>query len=235
VTNATPHVGKTVVVNADLKDFFPTITVWRVKGVFEQLGYSPAVATIFALLCTESPRRTVAYSGKTYHVATGPRGLPQGACASPALSNLVARTMDARLTGIATKLGWTYTRYADDLTFSASGDASQKVGYLLARLRHIAQDEGFTVNESKTRVLRRHMAQHVTGVVVNDRAGIDRDTVRRLRAILHNARKTGLAAQNTENRPHFEAWLRGMIAYVHGVNPKQAEPLHAALRALTSS
>lgn len=83
------------------------------------------------------------------------------------------------------------------------------MGYLLARVRHIADDEGFAVNEKKTRVQRPHVAQKVTGIVVNDRAGVPRDVVRRLRAILHKAGKEGLAAQNRENIPHFEAWLRG--------------------------
>ena len=101
LTNATPHVGAGVVVNADLTDFFPTITFPRVKGLFQALGYSPAVATILALLCTESPRREVQYGGTTYHAAVGPRALPQGACTSPALSNAIARRLDLRLTGIA--------------------------------------------------------------------------------------------------------------------------------------
>ncbi|HEY7090168.1 MAG TPA: reverse transcriptase domain-containing protein, partial [Tepidisphaeraceae bacterium] len=143
VTNATPHVGKDVVLNTDLKDFFPSVTFWRVDGVFRELGYSPAVAAVLALLCTESPRRRVEYAGKPLFVATGFRSLPQGACTSPALSNLVSRRLDSRLSGIAKKLGWTYTRYADDLTFSADGEPSKQIGYLLARIRHIAQDEGF--------------------------------------------------------------------------------------------
>lgn len=231
-SNAKRHVGAQVLLNADLVDFFPSINVWRVIGVFKELGYSPAAATVLALLCTESPRRTVVYDGRTYHVATGPRALPQGACTSPALSNLVARRLDARLSGIATKLGWNYTRYADDLTFSATGEAVQKAGYMLARLRHIAMDESFAVNEKKTRVQRRHHAMTVTGVVVNDRAGVERKLVRRLRAILHAAKKTGLKAQNRQNLPHFEAWVRGMIAYVNAVNPQQAQPLRQAWDAL---
>jgi retron-type reverse transcriptase len=234
VTNATPHVGRDVLVNADLTDFFPTITFPRVRGIFKQLGYSPAVATIFALLCTESPRRVVVYAGKTFHVATGPRALPQGACTSPALSNLASRRLDSRLTGIAAKLGWTYTRYADDLSFSADAEAAGKVGYLLARIRHIAQDEGFVVNEKKTRILRQSDAQTVTGIVVNDRPGVPRDIVRRLRAILHRARSEGLAAQNRQQLPYFEAWLRGMIAYVEMVNPQQAGPLRESYAALRS-
>jgi retron-type reverse transcriptase len=232
LTNAEPHVGRSLVLNADLKDFFPAITFPRVKGVFQQLGFSPAVATILALLSTESPRRTVSYAGKIYHVATGPRALPQGACTSPALSNLVARRMDSRLSGIAARLGWTYTRYADDLTFSTDGEATKLCGYLLARIRHIAQDEGFVVNEKKTRVQRQNRAQSVTGVIVNQRAGVSRATVRRLRAILHHAGREGLAAQNRHNHPHFEAWVQGMIAYISMINPDQGRPLREAFAAL---
>ena len=159
-SNALPHVGRHILVNADLKDFFPTITFHRVRGAFQQLGYSPAAATILGLLCTESPRRTVEYAGRTFHVATGARALPQGACTSPALSNLIARRLDSRLAGIATKLGWHYTRYADDLSFSADAEIEPEktTGYLLARIRHIAQDEGFVVNEKKTRVLKQSSA-----------------------------------------------------------------------------
>jgi len=230
-TNAQPHVGRHILVNADLRDFFPTITFHRVRGALEQLGYSPAAATILALLCTESPRRTVEYAGRTFHVATGPRALPQGACTSPALSNLIARRLDARLGGIAVKLGWHYTRYADDLSFSADAETGpeKKTGYLLARIRHIVQEEGFFINEKKTRVLKRCSAMAVTGIIVNSRPGVRRRDVRRLRAILHNARKHGFASQNRARDPHFEARIRGQIAFVQMINPDQSRPLLAAL------
>jgi retron-type reverse transcriptase len=232
MTNAVPHVGRNVVLNADLKDFFASITFPRVKGIFQALGYSPAAATILALLCTDSPRRKIDYAGKPLHVATGPRSLPQGACTSPALSNVVARRLDARLSGLAKKLGWTYTRYADDLTFSATGDATKLTAYLMARLRHIAADEHFVINEEKTRVQRRNTAQRVTGIVVNRRPNVRRRTVRRMRAILHHARKEGLSAQNRTNEPHFKSWLSGMISYIHMVNPDKARKLRETLDTL---
>jgi hypothetical protein len=232
-TNALPHVGRQVLVNCDLKDFFPTITFPRVLGAFMELGYSPAAATIFALLCTEAPRRIVEYAGKTFHVATGPRALPQGACTSPAISNLIARRLDSRLAGLAMKLGWKYTRYADDLSFSseAGQDSQPSTGYLLARVRHIAQDEGFVVNEQKTRVLKRSAAMEVTGVVVNRKPGVSRRERRRLRAILHNVKRHGLESQNRHNHPHFAEQLRGKIAFVQMINPDQARPLWEAFRA----
>src|SRR5258706_3750751 len=172
MSNAVPHVGRAVVVNLDLKDFFPSITFPRVKGIFQELGYSPAAATILALLCTECPRRQVEYNGKTWFVATGPRALPQGACTSPTLSNLLSRRLDARLAGLARKLGFTYTRYADDLTFSGTPETLRLIGYLLARVRHIVAGEGLAVNEEKTRVQRPNMRQGVTGIVANQRPNV---------------------------------------------------------------
>jgi retron-type reverse transcriptase len=243
MSNAVPHAGRSVVVNADLKDFFPTVTFPRVRGIFQEMGFSPAVATILALLCTECPRRKVEYdlpsgasaktNGKTYYVATGPRALPQGACTSPALSNLAARKLDARLTGLAQKLGWTYTRYADDLTFSTTGEAIKQTAYLLARLRHIVTEENFIVNEKKTRVLRPNAAQTVTGIVVNQRPNVPRGTIRRIRSILHRAHKEGLAAQNRQNHPNFMAWLSGMIAYISMVNPGKGKQLRIEFEALS--
>ena len=219
MSNATPHVGRATVINLDLKDFFPSITFPRVKGIFQELGYSPAVSTVLALLCTECPRRKVEYNGKTYHVATGLRALPQGACTSPALSNLLARRLDSRLSGIAKKLAFTYTRYADDITFSGTKEAGAKTGYLLARVRHIVADEKLTVNEDKTRVQKPNARQSVTGIVVNQRPNVPRRMRRRLRAILHHAKKEGLAKQNRQNHQNFAGWLAGMIAYTQMVSP----------------
>lgn len=160
---------------------------------------------MLALLCTECPRARVTFEGRELWVATGPRGLPQGASTSPALSNLVARGLDGRLAGLAKKLGWTYTRYADDPTFSADAEGSAKTAWLVARVRHIVGEENFFVNEKKNRVQRPNTQQTVTGIVVNEHPNIPRDTVRRIRAILHRAKTAGLAAQNREQHPYFES------------------------------
>ena len=222
---ARPHVGRDRVVNLDLSDFFPTITFGRVRGVFGRLGYSPAVATVLALLTTESPRMRVEHDGRVYFAAVGPRALPQGACTSPAISNQVSRKLDRRLAGMARKHGYTYTRYADDLTFSGDDKPRGEIAMLLARVRHVVEEEGFAINPKKGRVQGSGGRQTVTGVVVNDRPSVPREEVRTLRAILANARKTGLAAQNRENLPHFEAHIRGRLAYLHMIDPERAAPM----------
>jgi retron-type reverse transcriptase len=230
VTNALPHLQKGVVVNLDLSDFFPTVSFRRVRGVFRKLGYSPAAATVLALLTTEAPRRAVEMDGRVLFVAVADRALPQGACTSPALSNQVARRLDKRLGGMAAKHGWTYTRYADDLTFSGGRDAD--VPMLQARVRHIVTEEGFAVNPAKGRVQRHSGRQTVTGVVVNQKPALPREEVRRLRAILRNARLHGLASQNREGIPHFESWLRGKLAYLQMVDRPRGERMLKELAAL---
>ncbi len=234
VTNALPHRGRDVVLNLDLEGFFPTITFPRVRGLFASLGYSKAAASVLASLCTEAPRREVAYGKTRYRVAVGPRALPQGACTSPAISNQIARTLDRRLSGLCEKAGWRYTRYADDLTFSAEPGKRADIGRFIAKVRHIVEDEGFAINETKGRVQRAGGRQTVTGIVVNEpnKIGLPRDEIRRLRAILHNAKKTGLAKQNRENRPRFEAYLRGKIAYLAMIDRDKAAALKRDLDAL---
>ena len=191
-----------------------------------------AAATLLALICTESPRVAVKHDDRTYWVAAGDRALPQGACTSPTLSNLVSRKLDRRLSGASKKLGFTYTRYADDLTFSSDAAAAKQLALLFARVRHIVKEEGFVVNEAKGRVQRKARRQSVTGVVVNDKPGVPREEVRRLRAILHGATRTGLAAQNRDNRADFDAYLRGKIAYIAMIDAAKGAALLAAYKAV---
>ena len=231
-SNATPHVGQRVVINLDLEDFFPSLGFRRVKGLFHRaLGYPEPVAVCLALLCTEPPRVETELDGKVYQVALGDRVLPQGACTSPAITNLVCRRLDRRLSGLAQTLGFAYTRYADDLTFS--GEARGKVGRLLKAVRDIVGDEGFRVHEGKTRVMHRGTRQEVTGVTVNTKPGVARKERRLLRAILRNAKKAGsLKSQNRKNHPRFREHLQGRIAWIGMLHPEHAAPLRAALAAV---
>jgi RNA-directed DNA polymerase len=189
LTNALPHVKKAVVINLDLENFFPTINYPRVKGMYRQLGYSESIATLLALLSTEPETDAVDMDNQTWYVQQGERFLPQGAPTSPAITNIICRRLDSRLAAMATKLGFSYSRYADDMTFS--GDNPQAVQQLLWRCKQIIKDEGFIVHPKKTRIMRRHQKQEVTGVVVNEKPSIDRETLKRFRALLFQIDKDG--------------------------------------------
>ncbi|MBI2378176.1 MAG: RNA-directed DNA polymerase [Deltaproteobacteria bacterium] len=225
VSNAKIHLGQDVVLNLDLSDFFPTISFPRVRGLFQSFGYSPAAATLLALVATEAPRRVIKYEGRAYHVATGPRALPQGAPTSPALANLAARKLDRRLLGLAKSAGWVYSRYADDLTFSTKGEPRKKTPWVFRQISEIVSSEGFVVHPRKRRVQHKGGRQTVTGVVVNEKLGLPRDEVRRLRAILHGAKKNGLASQNRDGRSDFPAYLRGKLAYLAMIDPGRGKKM----------
>ena len=96
------------------------------------------------------------------------------------------------------------------------------------------EEEGFRLNPKKGRVQRKGGRQTVTGIVVNrpEKLGLPREELRKLRAILHNAKKTSLAAQNRDDHPHFEEYLRGKVAYVAMVDPDKGAELAAQLDAL---
>ena len=230
LSNARAHVGRQVVLKLDLKDFFPSVTYPRVRGLFIALGYSFAVASALALLCTEYERVPAVLDGTARYVSTGPRYLVQGAPTSPALANLVAWRLDRRLSGLAARRGFAYTRYADDLTFSS--DSPESANDLRRVVQRIVAEEQFVVNTAKTRLARRSARQTVTGLVVNDGISTPRQLRRRMRAILHNAQATGLAVQNRENRRSFRAYLQGVIAFVHAANPRHASLLQKELRSV---
>ncbi len=224
VDNAARHTGRAVVVRLDLQDFFPSVTLPRVRALFRSLGYNGGVATLFALLATEAPRAAVTLDGQTRFVALGARCLPQGACTSPALTNLLCRRMDARLTGAADALGFRYTRYADDLVFSHA-DASAPVSILLTLARKIILDTGFVVNEEKTAVLRPQHRQVVTGVVVNETPHVSRADLRRFRAVLHRCETLGIPAVSEQMGRDARAYASGYLAFLHMVCPAQASRL----------
>lgn len=232
VTNALPHLRAAVVVNVDLKDFFPTVTYRRVRGLYRKLGYSEEVATVIALLCTEPDTVEAELDGTKYFVARGPRRLPQGAPTSPAITNVLCRRLDRRIQGWAKKHGFVYTRYADDLTVS-SQDRAAPVGKMLAFLRKLTAAEGFAIHPDKVRVVRRGRRQEVTGVVVNDRPGVPRDELRRFRALLHHVEKDGPAGKtwNGSTGDVLTAAL-GFAAYVAMVDKAKGERLRAKVLSL---
>lgn len=230
ISNAQPHVGKDIIINFDLKDFFPSVSYRRVKGLFRSFGYSEAAATVLGLLCTESAVEEVELDGKTYFVALGDRYLPQGSPASPTITNLICRRLDRRLTQMAQQLGFTYTRYADDLTFSASGDDLRHVCNILKRTESIVNWEGFTINQQKTRILRKSRQQEVTGIVVNSFPNVSRKELKRFRATLFQIEKDGLEGKHWGNSGDLMASIQGFANFVAMVNPDKGNQFKAQIK-----
>lgn len=214
-TGAEEHVGKEVVIHFDLKDFFPSVHFGRVRGLLIAYGYSFPIASTLAALMTEAERQPVVVDEDVFHVPVTSRYCVQGAPTSPGICNAILLKLDRRLSGLARSLGFTYTRYADDLTFS--GDRKDGIGCLLGSVRRIVESEGFKLNEAKTRVMRRGQRQQVTGVTVNEVLGLNRKQRRLLRAQLHRLKR--------EDDPELRRQVEGKLAYLYMLNPAQAAAL----------
>jgi RNA-directed DNA polymerase len=217
VSNARPHLGARLLLKTDIREFFPTIHYWRVRGMFVAFGYDERVAGALASLCTRRP--VVDRNGE--RVVVWPGLVPQGAPTSPAIANLVCLRLDARLTGLANKIGARYTRYADDLSFSFHEREPVErldVGRTFWWIDQILQQEGFAEHPGKRQVLRPSRRQLVTGIVVNDKLTVPRDARRQFRALLHNCQVHGVDSQ-ARGRADFADYLRGYAAYVQMVQP----------------
>lgn len=223
VDNAQHHAGNELLIRIDLKDFFPSVRFHRVKGLFTSFGYNYGLATVFALLCTDAARVGAKLHDKQYFVALGDRYLPQGACTSPALTNLICRGLDNRLLKLAESLGWRYTRYADDLVFSHA-DAQADIKKLLGLVKKIIKEETFEINEEKTLIMRSHQRQTVTGIVINDGSlRLSRRDVRNFRAFLHQYTLKGEQAMSQAIGKNATQYAKGYIAFMKMVNPEQAQ------------
>lgn len=199
VSNAKEHLGQRLVLNIDLEDFFPTINFGRVRGLFMSRPFhmGPGAAAVMAQIVTHR------------------NGLPQGAPTSPVLSNFIAATLDRRLTRLAKENRLRYTRYADDITFStnqpvfppaiALTDGATGKIVPAETLERAIQAAGFAINRKKVRLQTRHQRQTVTGLVVNTKTNVQRDRIRKIRAMVHAWEKFGLPSAAHEHFSKYRA------------------------------
>lgn len=234
LTNARPHVGQYLLLKLDLEDFYASVRFPRVVAIYRSLGFSREVSLWLARLTTSMVPHDLTFPSNRhyYHWPYFSRHLPQGAPTSPALANLSAYSLDVRLSGLAGKYDLTYTRYADDLTFSGSRRFGGALRDFIPLAEQIVRAERFRVNKSKRKVLRCFNRQSVAGVVVNSKPNIARDEFDRLKATLANCRRHGPSTQNRDEHPDFAAHLRGRIAHVMHLNLHRGRKLLALYQAI---
>lgn len=118
--------------------------------------------------------------------------LPQGAPSSPIIANLICRIFDFRILYLAKKYKLTYTRYADDLTFSTNDkyfpDRSKE---FLADIKREAAHAGFEINEQKIRLQYKDSRQVVTGLVTNSKVNVSQQYYKTTRAMAYSLYSTG--------------------------------------------
>lgn len=223
ITNAEPHTRRRFVFNIDISDFFGTIHIGRIRGFLitnKNFQLKPKIATILAqIMCHEN-------------------ALPQGAPTSPIASNLIGHLIDIRLVNLAKKHGCTYTRYADDLTFSTNKKefptsiavkVEDNIWIPGSSLLKIIYKCGFSLNHNKTRMQYRENQQSVTGLVVNKSINAPAHYRRKIRAMIHRLFLDGEYYKKEE--PSHKAHdnikthnskslntLEGMLSYIYMID-----------------
>ena len=222
-----PHAGAQLVIRADLESFFAAIPAGRIYGVLRTAGYPEAVAYTITGLCTSvvphavwqaiTPPADLERHRRLGRLLAVPH-LPQGAPTSPALANLVAFSVDRRLSGLARAFDAEYTRYVDDLTFSGGSRLRSGRSAFVEQLAAIATDEGFRLAEAKTVVLGASGRQQALGAVLNSHPTLSRPERDALRALLHNCATRGWRSQ-ARGRENFPAHVLGRIGHLTGLDP----------------
>jgi RNA-directed DNA polymerase len=230
ISNAREHRNRRYVFNVDLTDFFGSINFGRVRGFFikdNNFALHPSVATIVA------------------QIACRNNSLPQGSPCSPIISNLIGHVLDIHLVQLAARTGVTYTRYADDLTFStnrpmfpskiAEHDPQDEHNWMPGRdLARLVTRCGFAINPLKTRMQYHDSRQEVTGLVVNRKINVRTEYRRRVRAMVHRLFTTGdfeilLRSKDATGTAGEEKvtgtpnQLRGMLGFIDEVDRMSIE------------
>jgi RNA-directed DNA polymerase len=192
MTNALLHLNKKYVLNIDLKDFFDCFNFGRVRGFFIKNNHfklDPHIATVIAQIAC--------YENK----------LPQGSPCSPVIANLITHSLDIRLASLAKKYSCTYSRYADDITFSTRKSAfprqimgQEEVQFIVGKeLKSEIERAGFSINDKKTRIQYKDSRQDVTGLIVNKKPNVKKEYWRTVKSQCHLLFQTGAFIKKTVN------------------------------------
>lgn len=211
VSNARKHLNKEYVLNIDIKDFFPSVTKYSVEKIFRRMGYCNSVAQLLARVCC--------YRG----------GLPQGAPTSPYLANLAFDEVDQEIINVVRNRDITYTRYADDMTFSANYDLStfkKEVYKSLGKYR-------FSPNIMKTHQMSGEKRKLVTGLIVDDKVKVCKKYKRKLRQEIYYCKKFGVTNHlrncHSEKSINYKEYLYGKAYFIKMVEEIVGEKFLADL------
>jgi RNA-directed DNA polymerase len=212
VRNAKPHAQGRFLLKMDFKDFFPSLKAADFRSFLQAQGADLDEDEVSALcnILFWSPKE-------------GPPELclSIGAPTSPLLSNVLMMEFDRDTAALCNARRVRYTRYADDLSFSAANSEDlQLVEQGILGWCDTSTSPRLEVNQKKTVRVSKRESRRVTGLVLtNDRkVSLGRDTKRAIRAAMHHFSTGRLTADQIQR-------LRGMLAYVNSVEPTFLERL----------
>jgi RNA-directed DNA polymerase len=203
--NAVPHVAGRFLLKLDFVDFFSSIKAWDFRRYLEEKDPEMTEEEL-EMLCNLTfwkPRGTHDFC------------LSIGAPTSPIISNLLMYKFDKEVDTFCLRKECVYTRYADDLTFSATDSSTlEAVEAFVAHLCSVITSPCLTINTHKTVRSSRAYSRRVTSLVLtnDNKISLGRERKRKISAWVHHF-KLGHLDEKSANR------LQGMLAYVAAVEP----------------
>ncbi|MFC8639855.1 reverse transcriptase family protein [[Kitasatospora] papulosa] len=231
------HLGATWLLKFDLHDFFHSVNERAVQSILQAVGYNSLVSFEIARVCTRLPGGITwphfrsAYQAIPTYRAPVLGYLPQGGPASGALANLAARALDEALSSVADRYRMTYTRYADDMTFSTLRSLDRPtLTHCVSEISATVSAARFRLHRKKTRIVPPGARKIVLGLLVDgERVRLPRHTRQGLEDHIRGVAKFGLAAHVKHTQysslQGFVNHIDGLLAYGHGVDPTWSKPL----------
>ncbi|MFM0198559.1 reverse transcriptase family protein [Paraburkholderia fungorum] len=154
VRNAMQHESARVVIALDVKNFYPSISALRASNIYQHFfKFGAEVSDLLSRLTT--------YENK----------VPQGACTSSHLANLVLHDVESSLVRYCEDSGLIYTRLLDDITISSARVLSEaKVKKIIDMVARMLKGKGLKLKHKKTRVSAKSNPEElmeVTGLWLN--------------------------------------------------------------------
>jgi hypothetical protein len=131
---------------------------------------------------------------------------------------------------LTTKNKCSYTRYADDITFStnqkefpAALAVAVGEGWILGdEVRSRIEDAGFTINDAKTRMQVRGGRQTVTGLTVNEKVNVPQRYYKLARAMTNSFLTTGIYKRDGLDDSSVQR-LEGVLDHIYHIKERQID------------
>jgi|SRR3989344_3322912 len=204
VDNARLHSKNPYVLNADIKNFFPSVHFTRVDKLYRRLGATDFAARTLTSLTTVNSC------------------LPQGSPTSPYIATLSLRNMDYRIAKLCKANRLTFSRYFDDITISGHKRAHE----VLQTVAAIVAQEGYELHRDlpKLQLFSPGQDRLITGIVIKNGVLCVSSKDEIMQYIL-SLQAGGLANLDDENPTKEMLSLLGKIGFVAKVDPVIANQL----------
>lgn len=218
--NAAKHSRNEFLLKLDFTKFFPSITSIDFRAYLSDMSI-----TAFPERDVDSAINIIFWRPKLSNELR----LSIGAPTSPHVSNAIMWRFDDTLDAFCRKLSVTYTRYADDMTFSTNRKRILRdVHAEVIRMCELVGYPKLQLNEDKTIFSSKKHRRRVTGLILSNegKVSLGRQKKREIRAMIDKFRHRELDEESARK-------LKGIMAFAMDVEPEFVQRMKVKYGELT--